>query len=142
MLEGGSEVIERLQTLYGAVTATCTIVRGELVFMAERSQYPARNLRRVDTFLAEIEVHPITALTADLYGRLKVQLMDYFGPRERAKARRTTIHQIGFSDNDCWIAAVAQERKLIVATADRDFRRMAEVIPLTIEAWWNSNDAG
>ena len=141
MLRGGPAVVEQLRTVSQTVLSTCAIVRGELLYMVERSQRRTEYLQPVVNLLGEMEVHPITAGSADIYGRLKALLMMRFGPRERARARRTTIQQIGFSDNDCWIAAVAQERGLIVVSGDSDFRRIAEVFPLRIETWWDSSAA-
>jgi tRNA(fMet)-specific endonuclease VapC len=138
MLLGGSEVVEQLQAVRDEVMETCAIVRGELLFMAERSERRQHNRERVLRLLEEIDVHPVTPATAEVYGELKARLMARFGPRERAKARRTSIQQLGFGDNDLWIAAVTLERRLILVTADRGFRRMAEVSPLRVETWWKA----
>jgi tRNA(fMet)-specific endonuclease VapC len=83
-----------------ATIATCAIVRGELIFMAEFSQQRAINLRRVETFLSRIIVYPIDEEVADWYGSLKARLLDRFGPKAKTKRRRTTLVGIGISDND------------------------------------------
>ena len=61
--------------------------------------------------------------------------MTRFGPRNRAQRRHATIQQIGFSDNDLWIAAIAERNGLIIVSGDRDFARLAQAIPLRYETW-------
>jgi tRNA(fMet)-specific endonuclease VapC len=84
-----------------ATIATCAIVRGELIFMAEFSQQRAINLRHVETFLSRIIVYPIDEEVADWYGSLKARLLDQFGPQAKAKRRRTTLVGIGISATIC-----------------------------------------
>lgn len=71
--------------------------------------------------------------------RLKTKIFNYFAPKESNKCRKATMTSLGFGDNDLWIAAVALQHNLILVSSDRDFQRMHEVQPLTIESWMSSN---
>ena len=43
---------------------------------------------------------------------------------------------LGFDENDLWIAAVALQNDLIVVSSDSDFQRIKQVEnKLTIESW-------
>ena len=116
-------------------TVTCVIVQGELMFMAHRSDHPSANEVRVQHFLRGIEVLPLDAETADRYGRLKAAVIERFGPKEKAKRRRTHLAALGFQENDLWIAAVAQRHGLTLVTADRDFIRLSLLEDIATENW-------
>jgi len=116
-------------------TVTCVIVQGELMFMAHRSDHPSANEARVQHFLRGIEVLPLDAETADRYGRLKAAIIERFGPKEKAKRRRTHLAELGFQENDLWIAAVAQRHGLTLVTADSDFVRLSLLEDIAIENW-------
>ena len=136
VLENDSVVLQRLAAVGDATIATCAIVRGELIFMAEFSQQRTINLRRVETLLSRIIVYPIDGEVADWYGSLKARLLDRFGPKAKAKSRRATLVGIGVSDNDLWVAAVARRRGCTLVSNDSDFARIAEVTDLVVEPWW------
>jgi tRNA(fMet)-specific endonuclease VapC len=82
-----------------------------------------------------VQTYPIDAATADLYGRLKGEFYAYFGPKEKTKRRRTTVSQLGISDNDLWIATTALHHDLILVSSDNDFARLRQVRPLKLESW-------
>jgi len=119
----------------GEIIATCAIVSGELVFMAMRSERRESNLAKVERMLERIRIYPVDDPVAEHYGRLKHALQEHFGPRDRARRRAVRIEKLGFSENDLWIAAVAQTHGLTVVSADSDFRRMAEAVDLSVESW-------
>jgi tRNA(fMet)-specific endonuclease VapC len=133
VLENDPMVVERLATLGDATIATCTIVQGELIFMVEFSNQRAINLRRVEALLSRITVYPIDGEVADWYGSLKAKLLDRFGPKAKAKRRKTTLAAIGVSDNDLSVAAVAKRQGCVSVSNDRDFARIAEATDLAIE---------
>jgi len=118
-----------------APAATCVIVQGELVFMAHRSDHPSANKERVSQFLRGIEVLPLDADTADRYGRLKAAVIERFGSREKARRKRTRLAELGFQENDLWIAAVAQRHGLTLVTADSDFARLSRLGDIAVENW-------
>src|SRR5438128_1954785 len=134
-LEGDAGIIEKLDELGDVLVATSAVVRGELIFMAWKSQQTASNLHRVEEFLQDIEVYPIDDETANTYGRLKAGLLDRFGPKEKAKRRRARIEDVGITENDLWIAASAKRHGLTLVSSDSDFERIGQVENLLLENW-------
>ena len=92
--------------------------------MAERSQRKKNNLALVERFLEGLYIYHIDETTATIYGQLKALLFNKFAPKERNKRRKTKMLDLGFDENDLWIAAIALQRNLIVVSADSDFSRM------------------
>lgn len=135
LLEKHPAITQKLVELGETPVATCVIVRGELLFMAYRSKYQAENLNRVKLFLHSLEVYPIDNQAAEVYGQLKATILTHFGPKEKAKRYKTTLPQLGFSENDLWIAAIAKSKHLILVSADSDFRRLTQIEPLALENW-------
>ncbi|HEX8597130.1 MAG TPA: type II toxin-antitoxin system VapC family toxin [Chloroflexia bacterium] len=103
--------------------------------MAERSQQRAQNLTFVHAFLQRFNSYPVDSETGDIYGRLKADLMRHFGPKEKSKRIKTTIQQLGFTDNDLWIASTAIQHGLTVVSSDSDFQRMQAAWVFPVEAW-------
>ena len=136
LIEGYPDVIQHLHDHWHEPIVTSVIVQGELVFMARNSGRIQENLNRVNAFLQGIEVVPVDPDTAVYYGDLKASLMAHFGPRAGVKRRKIETRQLGFEENDLWIAAVALRHGLTVVTADRDFTRIAEVVDISVERWW------
>lgn len=135
LLKGHPGLIRKMRELGDVPAATCVIVQGELVFMAHRSDHPSANEERVRQFLRGIEVLPLDADTADRYGRLKAAVIKRFGPRERVRRRRAHLIELGFQENDLWIAAIAQRYGLTLVTADSDFARLSRLGDITVENW-------
>jgi len=104
-------------------------IHGRIFFSNQR----AINLRRVEALLSRITVYPIDGEVADWYGSLKAKLLDRFGPKAKAKRRKTTLAAIGVSDNDLSVAAVAKRQGCVSVSNDRDFARIAEATDLAIE---------
>jgi len=94
-----------------------SIVLGELYFGAQKSGNVARNMQRVETVAKSATVLACDAETARIYGRLKREL--------RAKGRP-------IPDNDIWIAALAVQHSLTLATRDAHF---TAVDGLAAEYW-------
>ncbi len=132
----GDAVLDRrvIQAGENAI-ATCVIVYGELMDMARRSDRAEANLPQFRTFLEDIPVYLVDEEIAEVYGDLKSALFERFGPKEKAKRRRFTLDQLGISENDLWIAAIALHHDLIVVSADADFLRLQQVRPLVSENW-------
>ena len=124
-----------MEDLRYASAATCVIVQGELVYMAHKSDHPSANAERVSQLLRAIEVLPLDRDTADRYGELKAAVMTRFGPREKARRKRTRLAELGFQENDLWIAAVAQRHGLTLVTADSDFARLSRLSDIAVENW-------
>ena len=136
LLNNHPKVIQRLEELGDTQIATCAIVRGELIFMAFRSKQKETNLKRLESFFQEIKIYPVDETVADIYGEIKSAVYAVFGPKEKAKRKKTKIEALGFSENDLWIAAVANRHRLTVVSADKDFQRLQKILALPAESWW------
>jgi tRNA(fMet)-specific endonuclease VapC len=132
---GNSNIINRLATLDNTLVATCVIVQGELIDMAERSRARDNNLALVQRFLQGIYIYKVDETTAILYGQLKAALFNQFAPKEKSKRRKTKLTDLGFDENDLWIAAIALANNLTVVSVDSDFQRIRTVKALSVESW-------
>ena len=132
---GNSNILRRIAELENTQMATCVIVQGELTDMAERSQRKESNFALILRFVQGIYIHNIDGVTAENYGQLKAALIGQFGPKEKSKRRKTKITELGFDENDLWIAAIAIQHNLTVVSADSDFQRIQQVRTLSVESW-------
>jgi tRNA(fMet)-specific endonuclease VapC len=129
-------VIQRLDELGVVQIMTSVITQGELTYMAENSERKENNLRLIDAFLNTVEVFDINRATSKIYGRLKADLINQFAPKEKSRRRRTKITDIGFDENDLWIAAVALQHNLTLVSSDSDFQRLQTVRDFPLEVWY------
>lgn len=93
------------------------IVLGELYFGALKSARAEANVTRILEFAAASEVLVCDGSTAENYGQIKDGLRSVGRP---------------IPENDIWIAAVAMQHGLAVATRDSHF---GEVAGLEVIAW-------
>jgi tRNA(fMet)-specific endonuclease VapC len=138
IIDGDENVIKAINDLGDTIIATCAIVRGELIYMAHKSERYAENLSLVEDFLKDIDVYPIDENTATIYGELKIAVINHFGPHEKAKRRKIEIDKLGFKENDLWIAAVAKQYEFVIVSADSDFQRMKEAYDLEVTTWYQN----
>jgi tRNA(fMet)-specific endonuclease VapC len=82
------------------------IVVAEMFFGAMKSQRVHENIRSVEQLLATVDVVPCDTTTARHYGTIKSRL--------RAAGRM-------IPENDLWIAAIALQRGMTLATRDHHF---------------------
>ena len=94
-----------------------SIALGELYFGAFKSAHPDDNAERIDRLAASTAILYCDGTTALHYGRIKTGL--------RTKGRP-------ISENDIWIAAIAQQHGLTVVSRDLHFR---EIENLPVEEW-------
>lgn len=132
---GETNLIQQLELHSEASVATSVIVRGELLYMAAKSQQTAANIQQVNAFLNTIDLYPINLSISDIYGDLKGKLINTFGPKEKAERRKFNIQTLGFGDNDLWIAATAINYNLTIVSTDNDFRRIQQVYSFALESW-------
>jgi tRNA(fMet)-specific endonuclease VapC len=132
---GEPNVIRRIAEVGELNIATCVIVQGELTYMMENSVRRETNLVSLTEFIEDIHVYGVTEETANIYGQLKAALMRQFGPKEKNKRRKTQVTDLGFDENDLWIAAIALQHSLTVISADSDFHRIQQVRTLSVESW-------
>ena len=90
---------------------------GELCFGAQKSAKVAENLLKINMFVEQHSLYSCDLETAQLYGIIKGGL-----------ERKGTL----IPDNDIWIAAIAMQHGLILATRDAHFD---EVESLQTEHW-------
>lgn len=135
IIGGDRTLTQQLQIHLSDGVATSVIVRGELRYMVQKSQRQAENLQVINAFLQSISLYPINGAVADVYGRLKGDIVNQLGPKDKAQRRKTTIQGLGFSDNDLWIAATAQHYDLTIVSADQDFQRLQSIQSLSLESW-------
>jgi len=86
---------------------TPSIAVGELFYGAFKSGQAERNILRIREFVQASVILPVTAETAEAYGRVKNQL------RQRGRP---------IPENDIWIAALALQHNLELAARDAHFR--------------------
>ncbi|MBK1990621.1 type II toxin-antitoxin system VapC family toxin [Sphaerospermopsis aphanizomenoides BCCUSP55] len=128
-------VLDYIQEVGEQNLATTIITVGELTYMAENSRYQAENLTRLEEFLADIKIYYIDDETAKIYGQIKSGLINKFGPKQKTKRQTTKISQLGFDENDVWIAAIGIRNQLTLVSADTDFIRIKTVINFSLENW-------
>lgn len=121
-LNGTDELVrERLTALAPAEVALCSVVKGELLYGARKSQQVDRNLSRLATFFAAFESLPFDDAAAGHYGVVRAQL----------EAAGTPI-----GGNDLIIASIALAADARLATRNvGEFRR---VPGLRVEEWRNA----
>ena len=93
-----------------------SIAMGELFYGAERSNQRVSKLAEAESLAAGNNVLDCDLETARRYGEIQHQL--------RRKGRP-------IPDNDIWIAAIAQQHELTVATRDGHFREIEDLDLLT-----------
>ncbi|MEY2832744.1 MAG: hypothetical protein RLZZ574_2002 [Cyanobacteriota bacterium] len=128
-------VIHRVTEIGELNIATCVIAQGELTYMVEKSTQKEANRARLTEFLEDLRVYLITEDAAIIYGQLKAALFNQFAPKEKGKRRKTKITDLGFDENDLWIAAIALQHNLTIVSADSDFQRIRTVKALSVESW-------
>jgi tRNA(fMet)-specific endonuclease VapC len=94
-----------------------SIALGELCFGAHKSGHPKENLARIDEFASDNVVLGCDTETARRYGQVKNAL--------RVKGRP-------IPENDVWIAAIALQHSLTLATRDA---HLGEIESLSVAAW-------
>lgn len=94
-----------------------SIVLGELYYGAYRSSFKEKNAAKIDDFSAASAVLAPTRVTAKRYGLIKQALQSKGFP---------------IPENDIWIASIAMEHELTIATRDEHFSKIDNV---RIENW-------
>lgn len=88
------------------------VVLGELYYGAFRSAFREKQLEQVRRFLQAVIVLRVDTETSEAYGRIRSEL---------AQAGQL------IPENDLWIAALARQHRLPLATRDQHFARIATI---------------
>ncbi|MFP4222390.1 MAG: type II toxin-antitoxin system VapC family toxin [Phormidium sp.] len=115
LLNGDPAITQQIKNI-PTVRLSVTIV-GELLYGAEKSQRTDSNRQRIQPLLDCLETIRPDLETANRYAIIKNQL--------RIKGRP-------IPENDLWIAAIAVQHNLILATRDSDFEAIEG---LQLEKW-------
>ena len=133
-------ILKRIEKVGETNIATSIITAGELIYMAENSTYREQNLTRLNEFLEDIRIYYIDEEIARIYGKIKAALIKEFGPKHKTKRKTTKTTELGFDENDLWIAATAIAHKFTLVSADTDFPRIQTVIDFSLENWRDNNE--
>ncbi len=117
VIEEDPEALEIIDTARSEPLLISVTVLGELYFGARKSTRVEENTHRMETFALDAIVLPCDEDTARLYGEIKDAL--------RRKGRP-------IPENDIWIAAVALQHDLVLASRDSHFEH---VEGLRLERW-------
>jgi tRNA(fMet)-specific endonuclease VapC len=109
-----AEVVDRLSSVYMLVSTT---VLGELYYGAYGASQQGVQLAKINDLITHSAVIGSTEDTARYYGQIKQALR---------------LRGLLIPENDMWIAAVALEQDLPLATRDDHFER---VPGLSVERW-------
>ncbi|WGV28048.1 type II toxin-antitoxin system VapC family toxin [Halotia branconii] len=135
LIEAEPKVVNHFRELGQVTLATSATVAGELRFMSQNSQQETANFIKIRAFLNRIDIYPIDAETAEVYGDFKSEIIKRFAVKEKSKRQTTKLQEIGIGENDLWIAATALRHSLILVTSDSDFQRMRQVREFSVESW-------
>lgn len=104
------KIIERLKKIENVYIPV--IVLGELFFGASKSKKVKKNIERIEVFASNSSILSCDSETAQYYGSIKSSLKIMGKP---------------IPENDIWIAAIAQQHKLILLTRDEHFKFVKEI---------------
>lgn len=107
VLNGDKDLISELSKIKGL--CTCTVVLGELLYGAAKSQRAEKNKQKAKDFCSRYPFISITDIVADIYGELKKDLQ---------------VHGNIMPENDMWIAATAIANDMTVITQDKHFEHI------------------
>lgn len=136
LIQKDYRVIQKLESLMpDTELAINTIIYGELLTMAEKSQRIQENLALIEDFVSRLKIYPIDQETSKIYGKFHAEIFANFAPQDKAKRRKFNIKDAGVRINDLWIACTAIQHNLIIVSEDRDYRKMNKVRNLKLECW-------
>ncbi|MEH2158856.1 type II toxin-antitoxin system VapC family toxin [Nostoc sp.] len=135
LINNNPQVVATAQSYAQDTFGISIISYGELLYMTEKSERREINLQVVQAFLTEIDIYLINKEIAEIYSQLKNHIFRQFAPKEKNKRRSTRIQDLGFDDNDLWIAATAIYHNITLVSADSDFTRIQEVYSFSVESW-------
>jgi tRNA(fMet)-specific endonuclease VapC len=107
LFRGDSKAIARVNQI--EVIYVPVIVIGELYFGANRSNQLQKRTSEIEQLEKMVTILEISRTTAQIYGRIKEQLLEKGKP---------------IPENDIWIAAIAAENEMVLITRDGHFEQV------------------
>ncbi|MEH2246211.1 type II toxin-antitoxin system VapC family toxin [Nostoc sp.] len=135
LINNNPQVVATAQSYAQDPFGISIISYGELLYMTEKSERREMNLQVVQAFLTEIDIYLINKEIAEIYSQLKNRIFRQFAPKEKNKRRSVRIQDLGFDDNDLWIAAIAIYHNITLVSTDSDFTRIQQVYSFSVESW-------
>jgi len=135
IIAGDAALLQVLRQHLGDGVATSAIVRGEMLYMVYKSDRVVENLQTVNAFLQTIAIYPVNREVSDVYGKLKGDLIKQLGPKDKAQRRNFTVQNLGFGENDLWIAATVIHYSLTLLSTDSDFTRIQQIQSFALGSW-------
>jgi tRNA(fMet)-specific endonuclease VapC len=135
LLFGLPNIAQKIESLGTIRLSTSIAVCGELLYGVYKSERVIENLRDLEKFLRNIIIYDIDWETADIFAKLKVGILNHFGPKDKQKRRNFKLDSLGFKDNDLWIASTAIQHNLILVSADSDLLNLNGIQGLKVENW-------
>jgi tRNA(fMet)-specific endonuclease VapC len=112
------EVLHKFEKLAVGMVAMSTITYGELLYGAQKSHHPKKNIAFLNEFANLIPALPIPTDAGKYYGEIRSKL------EQKGKL---------IGNNDLWIAAHALAMDLILVTNnEKEFSRISQ---LSVENW-------
>ena len=111
-----SSIVEKIKSNPTGISIP-SIVLGELFYGAEQSTKKEENRKKIDALALSSSIVECDVDTARLYGKIKSLLRSKGSP---------------IPENDIWIAALAQQHKLILVTRDKHFNNIEALL---VENW-------
>lgn len=109
--KNNNTVVERLDAI-AEIYVPVTVI-GELYYGAYRSADSQKHISRSQSFLFNCKILLPDAATAEVYGRIKADLMSKGKP---------------IPENDIWIAAMALQYELPLFTTDKHFNEVSGIV--------------
>ncbi|MDF5739584.1 MULTISPECIES: type II toxin-antitoxin system VapC family toxin [unclassified Nostoc] len=136
IIQKDTNVINKLESLpKDTIIAINSIIYGELILMAEKSDNKKENTDLIESFAKNLVIHPIDQDTSKIYGKFHAEIFDKFAPKDKKDRRKFKIKDIGIYPNDLWIACTAIQYNLTIVSEDSDFKQMSTVRSLNLECW-------
>ncbi len=121
------QVFEKFEAIKGNITVCMSeATLGELLFGAEKSQNPTKNLTRIEILKNVVSPLPVDQEVWEIFGKIKAELQKLGKP---------------IADMDILIAATAKKYKLVLVTSDADMNNLGflQSIPIKRENWNKAN---
>ena len=115
VLNGDRELINELSKI--SSLCTCTVVLGELMYGAAKSEHVVQNKQNAKSFCSRYPLLGVSNIVAEFYGEIKKDLLS---------------HGNVMPENDMWIAATALANDMTVITQDKHFEHIQNLMVIKL----------